>query len=150
MQKIHAKDCSTSIQQLLDAEARQLLHSNKSDWDPTSSSKATKIIRTDLNHLDGHILFPRQCIRLHLRHHGGNRATAGGQRGSGTLHHGEQCFLTFQMKHCAWRTLNLLAIDGRCDKYTNRAHVFLMRILYKLSRHALTSGTCVAQAQHVA
>ena len=30
---------------------------------------------------------PPQCIRLHLRHHDGNRAT-GGQHGTGTLHHG--------------------------------------------------------------
>ena len=49
--------------------------------------RTTKNIRVDLTHLDGDIMFPRQCIRLHFRHHGGNRATAGGQRGIGTLHH---------------------------------------------------------------
>ena len=70
------------IQQLLVAETRQFLRSNKSDKGPTNSSKATKNIRTDLIHVDGNIMFPRQCIRLHLRHQGGNRATAGGQRGT--------------------------------------------------------------------
>ena len=87
MQKRHAKDCTMSVQQLLDAETRQFLYSNKSDKGPTNSSKATKNIRIDLIRLDGNIMFPRQCIRLHLHHHGGNRATAGGQRGKGTLHH---------------------------------------------------------------
>ena len=60
MRKRHAKDCTMNIQ--------QLLHSNKSDKGPTSSSKATKNIRIDLIHLDGNIMFPRQCIRLRLRH----------------------------------------------------------------------------------
>ena len=92
MQKRHATDCTMSIQQLLDAETRQFLHSNKSGKGPTSSSKATKNIRIDLIHLDGNIMFPRQCSRLHLRHHGGNRATAGGQRGTWTLHHGVNTF----------------------------------------------------------
>ena len=94
MQKRYAKDCTMSIQQLSDAETHHFLHSNKSDKGPTSSSKATKDIRIDLIHLDGNIMFPPQCIRLHLRHHDGNRAT-GGQRGTGTrgnLHHGVNSF----------------------------------------------------------
>ena len=159
MQKRHAKDCTMSIQQLLDAETRQFLNSNKFDKSPTSSSKATKNIRKDLIHLDGHI-FPRQCIRLHLRHPGGNRATAGGQRGSGTLHHGvnSDCLKSFQMRHFACRKFNLLAIDGNVTS-TPTVHTFfscalcqracpclLSQLLFRLqsSCHALTSRTRVA------
>ena len=124
------KDC---IQQLLDAETRQFLHSNKSDTGPTSSSMATKNIRIDLIHLGGNIMFPRQSIRLHLRHHRCNRATAGGQRGTGTLHHGVNSDFSkkkkFQMRHFACGKFNLLTIDEVCNKQTYRAHVFLMRTL---------------------
>ena len=75
-------------------------------------------------------VFPRQRIRLHIRHHGCNRATAGGQRGTGTLHHGVNSdFYSFQMRHFACRKYNLLAIDGECHKHTHRAHVFLMSTL---------------------
>ena len=67
----HAKDCTMSIQQLL----RQFLHSNKSDKGPTSSSRATKNIRTDLVHPGGNAMFQRQYIRLHLCHHGGSETS---------------------------------------------------------------------------
>ena len=82
--QMHAKNCTMSVQQLTDAETHQL-------EGPTSSSKASKSIQIDLTHLDGNIMFPPQCIRLHLRHHNSNRATTGGQHGIGThgnLHHG--------------------------------------------------------------
>ena len=49
MQKWHAKDSTMSMQQLLDAETHQFLHSNKSDRGPTSSWKATKNIRHRLD-----------------------------------------------------------------------------------------------------
>ena len=119
MQKRHAIDCT-----------RQFLHSNKSDKGPASSSKATKNIRIDLIHLDGNIIFQRQCTRLHLRHHGGNRASAGGQRGTGTLHCGVNSdFLTFHMRRSLAGNLIFWQSTERCNKYTYRAHVFLIRTL---------------------
>ena len=143
MQKKHAKDCTVIIQQLLDAETRQFLHSNKSDQGPTSSSKATKNIRVDLVHHDGNIMFPRQCIRLHLRHHGGNRATAAGHRETGTLHHGRNCdLLSFQMRHFAFRKFSLLAIDG-CVISTPTGHTFhahIVSVLVPACCHSCSSG----------
>ena len=123
------KETCKSIQQKLDAETRQFFQSNKSDKGPTTSSKATKNIRKDLIHLDGDIMFPRQCIRLHLRHHGGNRLTAGGQCGTGTLDHGVNSFKNSSGWDISLARFFLLAIDGECNKYTYRAHVFLMRTL---------------------
>ena len=173
MQKRKAKDCTMSIQQLPDAETHKFFHSNKSDKGPTSSSKATKNIRMDLIHLHGKILFSPQCIRLHLRHHDGNRAT-GGQRGTGTrgtLHHGVNCFLkkkSFQMKDISLAR-NLISWQSTGERRgvisTPTAHTFfscafcqracpslLSPLSFRLqsSRHALTSRTCVAQAQHEA
>ena len=66
------------------------------------------------------------------------------------------------MKHFACRKFNLLAIDGRCSKYTYRAHVFLMRSLSAFLSQSLVTvcslgssrvvrlipRTRVAQAQH--
>ena len=149
-----------SIQQVLDAETRQFLHSNKSDKGPTSSSKATKNIRIDLIHLDGNIMFPRQCIRLHLRHLGGNRASAGGQRGTGQLHH-------FFVPDETLRLLEILSSVNRRRgvKSTPIAHTFfscalcqracpslLSQLFFRLQSpcHTLTSRTRVAQAQHEA
>ena len=157
MQKRHAKDCTISLQ------------SNKSDKGPNSSSKATKNIRKDLIYLDGNIMFPGQCIRLHLRHHGGNRATAGGQRGSGTLHHGVNSDFfkivsddTFRMAETyslgnrrGWRrgvtrtpTAHTLFSCVLCQ----RACPSLLSLLFfrfQSSRHAWTSRTCVAQGLKV-
>ena len=78
----------------------------------------------------------------------------------------EQLFFEkkFQMRHFVCQKFNLLAIDGWCNKYICRAHVFLMRIstacLSQLvvtvvlqvqsSRHALISRARVAQAHHEA
>ena len=149
VQKWHAKDCTMSIQQLLVAETSQFFHSNKSDKGPTSSSKGTKNIRKDLIHLDGNILFPRRCIRIYLRHCGGNWATAGGQGGTGSLYHGVNSDFvkkSFQMRHFASP-----GNQQECFEYICRAHVFLMRTLSRLffrlqsSCHALTSRTRVAQ-----
>ena len=130
MQKRCAKDRTMSTQQLPDAQTHQFLHSNKSDKGPTSSSKATENIRLDLIHLYGHIMFPPQCIRLHLRHHDGNPAT-GGRRGTGTrgtLHHGVNSFCQVpDERHFACRKFNLLAIDGREERgviSTPTAHTF--------------------------
>ena len=85
---------------------------------------------------DGDTLRLPQRIRLHLRHHNGNPEATRGQRGTGTrgnLHPGVNSDFcsSFQMSvfYFACRKVNLLAIDGRCEQYTVRAHVFLMRIL---------------------
>ena len=102
--------------------------------------------------------------RLHLRRHSDNRATPGGQRGTGTLHPGVNSFFFFDRSR--WDislavNFNLLAIDGWSNKNTYRAHVFLMCTLSVLvwacchscsssSRDALTSRTRVSQAQHEA
>ena len=103
-------------------------------------------------------MFPRPCIRLHLRHHGGNRATAGGQRGTGQLHH-------FFGPDETLRLLEILSSGNRRRgvKSTPIAHTFfscafcqracpslLSQLFFKLqsSRDALTSRTRVAQAQN--
>ena len=83
---------------------------------------------------------------------------------TGTQHHGVNrvffFFSSFQMRHFACRKFHLVAIDGVCNKYTYRPHVFLMRTLSAFLSQlvvAVVSGCShrvthltprVAQAQH--
>ena len=106
---------------------------------------------------------PATIHSSYLRHHGDNRAIAGGQCGIGTPHHGvnSDFFSSFQMRHFACRKFNLLGIDrGIGVISTLTAHTFfscalcqracpslLSQLFSRLqsSRHALTSRTRVAQ-----
>ena len=110
----------------------------------TNSSTTASLTKVHPAHLGGGIMFSRQSFfPLPLRRLGGKSQTVGGR---GQLHHGVNSdFLLFQMKHFACRKFNLLAIDGeRCNKYTYRAHVFLMRSL------AAWLKGLTAQGQHEA
>ena len=87
-------------------------------------------------------MFPRQCIRLHLRHHCGNRATAGGQHGTWTLHHRVNSVFekkTFQTRHFACRKFNHLAIDGGVNS-TPSAHTFSHPFETHPNRESLMAG----------
>ena len=121
------------------------------------------------------ILCSRHNAFVHLRHRDGNRAT-GGQRGTGTrgtLHHGVNSFFfvkkKFQMKDSSlagnlisWQSTG---IKKESVTSTPTAHTFfscafcqralpslLSQLSFRLqsSRHAVTSRTCAAQAQHEA
>ena len=111
MQKRHATDCTMSIQLLLDAEA-------------------TKKIRIGLIHLKGKIMFPRQCNRRHLRHHGctERQPIVNVELGLVIIER-IVIFQSFQIRHFTCRKFNILAIDGKCNKYTYRAHVFFSCVL---------------------
>ena len=123
----------------LEVETNLSLQSNQSDKGAINSLRALMNAIIDLKLLQdgGTILLP-QRIHVHLRYHDGNQAATCGQRGNGThgnLHPAVNS--VFKKKkssqtsdlYVVCRKLNLLAIDERCKQYTNRAHVFLMRIL---------------------
>ena len=119
-------------------------YSNHWKWKQTSprdkgSNSSLKVMKStyiDLMLLqDGDTILLPQPIRLHLRHHDGNQAETCGLLGTGTRGKSSSWskqwfFFIVPDEWCSacWK-FNLLAIDGRCDKNTYRAHVFLMRIL---------------------
>ena len=91
--------CTRNMQQPQDVVTQEFTLKNKFDKDQTNNSKGTKRILAELiQKLDDSIIVMQQQRALPLHHPGGDRPTAGGQHGIGTLHHGLiNNFFQFQM-----------------------------------------------------
>ena len=92
-----ATSCPRSMQQPQDVEIQHFILKNKFDKDPTNNSKGTKRIRIGFIQKLG----PRVLL---LHHPGGDRPTAGGQHGIGTLYHGMNSDFSCEIfAHREWR-----------------------------------------------